>query len=443
MFKPIRGFLTKPALGFFFTLLLGAQAAQAANTDCQLTPLAAETADALIARAQKQEIDCAKNVDFLFNFGLLLSTKGLYDLAIDRLEGVLMRSPDHWPARIEYAIALEGIGDRNSAEALVAELEADPALPESLRTELQVRRRQWQTQSNGGKWLWRHSLALLAGHDDNLLGSPRITSLSLTLPNGSLPVTLDPSSRPRSGPFTRLDWRQDARYINSDGSYWNAALAANFRFAPDQSETDFSLAGFALEHVSPGQHGIYAQMAIQNLNTGSGDIYRLAGFGSGWDFNHQTYGCRTRVGLEAQYRTFPRTNILNGQYLGALLQASCPRSGWLIRTRLGAEHAEYDNRPGGDQSRAALTVGKNTIWGRHQLTADINLEYQQDTQGYSPLLEHNLRRKINKSIYRLEYAYLNPRLEPVAGIEFLEQRSNIALYTTSTLMAYVGLRWLW
>lgn len=424
-------------------LILTAPLANANTPDCQLRAAGNQSSEALIARAQQLEHECTKDVDFLFNYGLLLSGKGLYDLAADRFEGVLMRAPNHWPARIEYAIALEGIGDRSAADALLSELEVDPGLPENIRAELQVRRRQWQAQRSDGKLLWRHSMTLLGGYDNNLLGSPRITSLSLTLPNGTLPVTLDPSSKPRAGGFTRLDWRQDARYINNDGSYWNAALAANFRFAPGQSETNFSLAGFALERISPGQHGFYAQMAMQNLNTASGDIYRLAGIGTGWDLNHQAYSCRTRVGMEMQYRTFPRTEILNGQYLGALLQASCPRSGWLVRLRAGGEHAEYDIRPGGNQIRTAISVGKNTIWGKHQVFADVNLEHQQDSRGYSPLLENNLTRKINKSIYRIEYTYLDQTIEPIVGIERLDQRANIPLYNTSTLMAYIGLRWLW
>lgn len=415
----------------------------ASETDCQIQGRAGDNTESLLALAHRIEHACAKDVDFLFNFGLLLSAQGHYDLAVDRLESALMRAPDHWPARIEYAIALEGAGDRPSADALLAELEADPALPDALRAELQVRRQQWRLQGTIGKWYWRQSLALLAGHDNNLLGSPRISSLSLTLPNGSLPVTLDPSARPRDGAFTRLDWRQDIRYLNNDGSYWNAALAANLRFAPGQSETDFSLAGVALERIAPGQHGLYLQTAAQNLNTTNGDIYRIVGIGGGWDFNHQTYSCRTRLGMEAQYRLFPRTEILKGQYLGILAQANCPRSGWLVRLRGGAEHAEYDNRPGGDQRRLAIHVGKTTIMGKHQWLLDASHEYQQDERGFSPLLENNLTRKINKAIYRIEYAYLNQNIEPLLGIELLEQRSNLALYTTSTLMGYLGLRWTW
>lgn len=81
--------------------------------------------------------------------------------------------------------------------------------------------------------------------------------------------------------------------------------------------------------------------------------------------------------------------------------------------------------------------------GKHQWLLDASHEYQQDERGFSPLLENNLTRKINKTIYRIEYAYLNQNIEPLLGIELLEQRSNLALYTTSTLMGYLGLRWTW
>lgn len=440
----------RPSIPFWRQLAAGCSLLAASGalygTDaniCTLKALPDETREALVIRAHQQEGKCHHDADFLFAFGQLLSSEGLYDLAVDRLEGAIMRRPDHWPARIEYAIALEGAGDRSSAESLLAELETDPALPEALRTELQVRRRLWQSESVSRKLLFRSSLTLLGGYDNNLLGSPRISSLSLTLPNGTLPVTLSPNNQPIEGSFARFDWRQDIRYINHDGSYWNAVFAANLRYAPGHSETDFSLWGLGIERIAPGQHGPYIQMALQNLNTSSGDIYRLAGVGSGWDLNHQAYQCRSRLGLEAQYRYYPQNKTLNGQYAGLLSQASCPVSGWSIRLRTGLDHAEYDNRPGGDQWRAAAHVGKTTSWDRHQVSVDIDYEYQRDELGYSPLLENNLRRRINKTIYRIEYTHLNRQIEPVVGIEWLDQRSNIKLFATDTLMAYFGLRWLW
>ena len=425
-------------------MLPGIAGAQQAGSACALLAQPGESSEALIARAHALEGGCYRDPDFLFAFGQLLSSAGLYDLAVDRLEGVLMRRPGHWPARIEYAIALEGAGDRSSADALLAQLELDPALPEGVRLELQIRRKRWQGQASAAtRLLWRQSLTLLAGYDNNLLGGPRVTSLTLTTPDANLPVALDPSNHPREGAFSRLDWRQDLRRVNQDGSYWNTALAANLRYAPGNVGADFSLLGLGVERVAPAQHGGYFQFSVQNLSTRSGSIYRYAGAVAAWDMAHQAYRCRSRLGGELQYRYYPGNLLLNGEYAGLLAQVACPESGWAFRVRSGVDSAEYHERPGGHQARFGMHLGKTTAWGQHQLSLDFDYELQYDQRGFSPLLENYLRRKVNKSVYRIEYVYLTRDLEPIAGVEWLDQRSNLSLYRTDTLMAYIGLRWVW
>lgn len=414
----------------------------AGENPCEVVAKPGETPSDLVLRVRGVEYECRKDAGYLFAVGQALNTLQLYDQAVNRLEGALMLEPDHWPARLEYAIALEGAGDRSSADALLAQLEAEPALPEALRGTIRERRQRWRLPA-ALSFVTRQSLALLGGHDNNLLGSTRTSQLDLTLPNGTLPVVLDPDARPRAGGFGRLDWRQDIRLIREDGSYWNLAVGANIRLAPGNSGTNFNLLGLTLERVSPNQQGPYLIGAVQNLNTETGDIYRLVGVGAGLDQGWANDTCRTRLGGELQYRQFPQVEPFNGLYGGLLAQFQCHISGWHARLRAGKDTAEYNKRPGGDQLRTALLVGKQTTIGTHRLNLEIDLEHQADENGFSPLLESNLRRKINKAAYRIEYTIAGKAVEPLLGVEWLRQRSNLALYDINTRIAYLGLRWTW
>lgn len=409
---------------------------------CLVLAQSNETPSELIVRLQLHEVECKKNVNFLFALGQILNSQQRYDEAVDRLESLLMQQPEHWPAQLEYAIALDGSGDRASADALLAQLQDEPNLPPELLTTISARRLRWQMPATP-LLLSRQSIALIGGYDNNLLGSTRTGQLDLTLPNGTLPVTIDPRSQPRAGNFGRIDWRGDLRLVRTDGSYWNLALAANVRHAPGNSDTDYNLFGMNLERVGQNQQGPYLLLAFQNLNAQTGDIYRLAGLSGGMDLSDPNIACSLRMGVEGQYRVFPEVDLYNGIYGGVLAQGRCPLSGWHTRLRYGQDRAEYQSRPGGDQKRGSWLIGKQTTLDTHRLNLEVDLEYQVDKEGFSPLLENNLRRKINKAVYRIEYTKTGAPIEPIAGIEWLKQESNLALYDISTRILYLGLRLTW
>ena len=66
-------------------------------------------------------------------------------------------------------------------------MEGDRRLSLPQREVIVARRRAWAFALPTG-FAHRHTLSLLTGYDNNLLGSTRTTQLELTLPDGSLPV---------------------------------------------------------------------------------------------------------------------------------------------------------------------------------------------------------------------------------------------------------------
>ena len=395
-----------------------------------------------IGAAMLTEAACNRDIPFMFWLGQALNTLQHYDLAVDRLERVLLLDPDHLAAQIEYAIALEGSGERSAADALLEQVAADSRLTAAQREVIVVRRRAWAFALPPG-YAHRQTLALLAGYDNNLLGSTRTTQLELTLPDGSLPVILDPTSRPRSGIFGRLDWRLDARLPAGQKGAWVMAVALSLRHTPAQSDTDFSQFGLVLERNGSGPWAPYGALTMQALGVQGRHVYQLTGVGFGLDADALGAGsCRGRLGVELQHRRYPDAQVFNGYYTGALLQALCG-DGWLFRLRAGQDSPEYDIRPGGRQDRIGFLAVRQMHLGAHRLNFEVDAEHQQDARGFSPLLEGNHRRRVNKAAYRLEYTHLGGRVEPFVGAEWLRQQSNLALYAVDTRIVYAGLRVAW
>jgi len=86
---------------------------------------------------------------------------------------------------------------------------------------------------------------------------------------------------------------------------------------------------------------------------------------------------------------------------------------------------------------------RQMLRGRQRLNLEVDAEHQQDARGFSPLLESNLKRRVNKTAYRIEYTYLGGRMEPFVGAEWLRQQSNLPLYAVDTRIVYAGLRVAW
>lgn len=394
-----------------------------------------------VAQGMLMEAACNRDVPFMFWLGQGLNTLQQYDLAADRLERVLMLAPDHLAAQIEYAIALEGNGERAAADALLGQVEVDRRLTFAQKEVIVARRRAWAFALPPG-YTHRQTVSLLTGYDNNLLGSTRTTQLELTLPDGSLPVILDPTSRPRSGIFGRLDWRFDARLPTGSAQGWTLAAALSLRHTPAQSDTDFSQFGLVLERNGSGPWAPYGALTLQALGVQGRHVYQLTGGSLGVDREPPDTPCRIRLGAEFQYRRYPDALAFNGHYAGGLVQALCG-DGWLFRLRAGQDVPEYDIRPGGQQSRIGVLAVRQMLRGRQRLNLEVDAEHQQDARGFSPLLESNLKRRVNKTAYRIEYTYLGGRMEPFVGAEWLRQQSNLPLYAVDTRIVYAGLRVAW
>ena len=88
------------------------------------------TRNASLDSLLNQVAQCQANAEFLAQLGFVLNAQGRYAEALDHLERALMLNPGLKGARIDYAVALAGVGDNASALTLIQSLLADPTLPD-------------------------------------------------------------------------------------------------------------------------------------------------------------------------------------------------------------------------------------------------------------------------------------------------------------------------
>jgi len=373
-----------------------------------------------IAQQLKNLPACQKNLPWLAYMGQAYNQLGRYPEAAEYLERALLLSPDDLPVQLQYALALAGSGDALAAIYLLQDLQAQPALPAPLRAAVEREVARWATApATVAQWQHRLYLHTRLGHDSNLLGTPNLTSLTLTLPGQSLQLPLDPSYLRTAGAYTRVD----TGWVASQGPWqWSASAGGRHSgSAPAAALQQLQASG---EYAV---HGHFVNASLGHLQSRSGTRYRTLGLVAGWQwdgatlappappappsaatpaplstatpagvtplaawarigFGNSAHACQTRLGPELQHRQIDSSPVLSGRYTGLLLQRTCqlqdaqntqgtahsPGTGqilqaWQISARWGVDHPTTDapgataavpatQRAGGSQQQASVRV---------------------------------------------------------------------------------------
>lgn len=425
-------------VGLCLLLALCPTAAFSAGTG-QCRPTGGDSLSAVLER----EADCARDPAFAAHLGRLLNEAGRYQEAADRLEGALLRAPDDWQAQLEYAIALAGSGDSRGAAALLKHLLAHPAIERPTREEIAaLLGRRLPTLVTARP---RLQLGMAAGYDDNLLGRTTQNQFELTLPFGRLPVEVDASQRPRGGRYLRGEAQLQGALNYGDEWAGNYGVFASQRESLDYPPADLRHLALQLE----GWHtatGAWAVLLAQQLWQGGTTLVRqwqaAGGLQTQWLIADTP--CLARGGVELRPYAYADFPSLGGQYRGLLGELRCPAPQWEARLHVGQDSPLDERRPGGRQDHLSLQVGKATaLAGDAILAADFAYQWRRDASGYSPLLENNARRAVQRATARLEYRWAVKGLSPFVGLEWVEQRSNLPLFGLRNRVIGAGIRAAW
>ena len=397
--------------------------------------------DTALATLRSLEPLCHKHPPFLYALGQLLNQAGQYDEAIDPLESALMYRPDHWPSQLEYAIALEGVGDRASALALLKALMQNPQVDAATQAQLAALQRS-QPPTAASPLQGRVNIA--AGHDNNLLSNTYHTQFTITTPNGDLPVQLADNLRPRAGSFVRAEVSYDGLLANTASAQWRYMVSGSFRTTPNFSAADVAQLVAQVERTATGDHGLYIVGQHQTLQRASTTSVRQTQLGLGYDFAAGlTSNCSHRLGLDLQHLSYPTNTNLNGHYTGLVGATTCNTLGLQVQVRTGQDRPLENTRAGGAQQQTSLRISKRTLFNAADLALEWELSRQQDQTGYSLLLGNNARRNINRAIYRMEYRWQLGGYNPYVGMEWVNQHSNLNLFEFKNRVATLGVRTTW
>lgn len=422
------------------------------------------TADASVQGMLNALPLCQKDALFLATLGQRLNKLGRHLEAADHLERALMLEPNLKDAQLSYAIALTGSGDMLSATALLEQMLSDPSLPAELRPLIEKQKTTLldfvgasrlsplATVSPTG-WQSRFTLATRVGFDSNLLGSPNLDSLALTMAGQTLVLALDESYLARRGSYARADAQLDLQHSAADGSRWDAMASLRSRYSAAVAEAGSTQIDLLLErsHTVPNILGSYFNVAASALESRSGMHYTATGLavGGAWR-SGMVSGCQARAGFEWQARDYLTNPVLSGRYSGVAGYLSCVQSSglqWLAGLKLGRDLAQDSDRPGGDQQQASLRLSAFVPLNTPQRTGlliDIEQSQQTDATGYSPIIDNGSTRSVVRRAARLEYQHpLGPATLWVVGAERVAQSSTLTLFQQDSWGAYSGLRVSW
>lgn len=411
--------------------------------------------------------DCQSSPEFLAALGHGFNRLGEPVEALGHLERAVMLDPTPPGARLDYAIALAQTGETAAAVTLVDQLLQQPDVPVLLLPELQRQRAVWVD----GAWSGRSVVGLKVGRDTNLLGSPGLSNLTVTLPDLAVQLPLDPSFQNQPGAYTTASFQTEWQRVALDGSYWELSGGLRRRNSPTTPlartqqvdlavERGLNFAGSSGSLPLAGRSefsGLYLSAGSSTFNTGTNVKYRLLGGAAGW-LQQSPGRCQQRVGVELQQRRYGNSPLLDGNYTGLLGQWVCERplgQQWQLGVRWGQDDAAQPDRPGGDQQQRSIRLGAylpvRSWWPEGLGTAgmlnsgavllDADHSWLDDDTGFSPLLGNGAVRRTQRTQWRLEYQHpVSRQWQLQVGWEAIRQRSNLELFLLRNRGLYLSLR---
>ena len=375
------------------------------------------------------------------------------------LERSLLLDPGNLGAQADHAIALAALGEPEALRALSEAWRQRSDIPSGLRERLfpTAPGRQYALPSarlgepEPPRWGLQGEINVAIGRESNLDRSPRLTELTLTVPEG--PLVLPVISEPRTGNASIASAAVQGGYAIGERTVLRSGLNLNVRRAPSEPGTDWHQAQWAaeVEHRGSGWR-LQAEGGVVWIGGPLNEPYRLHRFGLAAELMLNV--CGVRASGSHDRREQSRTALLNSSTELWTLSLQCPVPGlpsWLVSLNLSAGDDKPDSaeRPGGPQRlraeglRVSGPLGSATRLDFYLRDSDVA-----DASGYSVLLDNNAIRRqklrqvsleLNHSLRRFGWQGWSATLQ----WQTATQRSNIQLFSYRADTVYGGVRWAW
>jgi tetratricopeptide (TPR) repeat protein len=365
--------------------------------------------------------------DLAYEQALIMLKKGRAAQAQEALERTVLLNPQHAGAWLDLALVSAQLGDYRAALGYarrVLQFDAPPAAARAAAERLIDQLQTPQRHHAGG-------LALDAGHTSNANGGARIDEIGLTTDYGRLYFALAENARAAPAWFTRLSGYYQTRLVSPLGGGPLYSVGASLKQFSANQPLEYQLLGQLSQQSNRWHLGARAALA----RPGEQLDYARAG---GW-LEYAT-SAKTVLGASIDHYHHWQLHRLNktSASLHALWQ---PAPATQLKLTLGRDFNRTD-RAGGDQLRLALSAFRLWQLPQGRLTARLDLEWVEDSEGYSPLLEYNASRTLKRNTLEVNYSLpLSSDLTLNTGFSGWDQRSNIDLFRSHGLSVQAGLDW--
>lgn len=394
--------------------------------------------------ALAERIRTTRDIDQLYSQAVAALAADQPALAREALERVVSARPRYAGAWLDLALATYRSGDTAAALEHLEYLRSQFALPPALAAQVDYWSRLWQDPQHAIALRgWQGEIVFGLGHDSNANGGLSSSRMALSVPGGISLFAVDSAYLPRADGFGLLG-------INA----WGPAQAVGAgRLNPVllltakqfKQETDFSsidiLPGLIYQQPADDQStfqlSLFAQHARLGGNTLFNGVYAAAQRIQPW----QT--CNWSGGIELEARQHQRVSNLGGELvsliggLGCLLFGEANLS---ATVKAGYERA-HDNRPGGDNRRNELYLRYDHPFNTAQrLQAYWQIVRIDDRHGYSPVIENNAARRLQRQTYGISLRHaLDRDWELRLNYDGFQQGSNLSLFDQKGSLTMLGL----
>ena len=322
---------------------------------------------------------------------------------------------------------------------LVLEQKFSPLPPEIAQAVARLRERvnaQLQPQNNVAsvsKPQQQTALVLGAGYENNANSGLRMSTITLTTPDGDATLKVDPASQARGAAFARAGLvYQASRPWHGGELHWQLQGQTRQYTGLTQYSTMELLPQLSLEHPHmPGQITAgWQAIWLNNQGAYQTPIVR-------WQIDKALAGCNWRHQLQAEERQYLQASHFDSHWLSYRVTWQCRvddvrRQIYLQRAQENAAHA---NRPGGNTRHHSL--GLQQEWFNplgqdgHTLQAKADWLNAQDSGTYNSLLDNGKPRHLNRIDAQLSWS------APVTGqagwrwslaLQGNTQKSNVAFF---------------
>lgn len=443
----------------------------------------------IIKSVQAQESTCLKSAAFYAELGQWQLLAHQAKDALEALERSLLIEPEQPSVQLDFALALAESGDPVSARALADQILLRPDLPNALRTTLEQIKGTNQGSKSlstvgiengnahlqekalsqpskekrvlsllGSDWETQGSTQFLYGHDTNLNSASFVNTINLTLPNGTVPLSLDVSSLPQSGP-TVIGAAQVLAQTSMGDKNLSVGASWMGRLAPANTSLGFNNEELSLQLRPDKDVGLHHRMVFNHFEIGGSNFYNgfaylmwaesefEQGIKAPWA---NTLKCRLRAGGETERRTYAQDATQNGLFGGLMLGGFCgnEQDQFNLSWVGGMDWASDASRAGGNQRRQEVKASWVHAGQNSKLSAEWAQQWLSDTQIYSDLLGGINRNTLRKST-RLSYQYkmsnkLGMMLKFPFWVSYWESQrysSSVDLFNLRGDSVQTGLKW--